>query len=82
MPRFLKVERAKAIIQDGVELTLKPCVKCKTEFCGTENQHKCETCRSKKKTKRLARMWGYDPLAYSDGYTRCAVVCRLQEEQF
>jgi hypothetical protein len=49
MPRFLKVERGKAIIQDGVELNLKSCAKCKNPFYGTESQTKCESCRKKKR---------------------------------
>jgi len=48
-PQFPKVERAKAIVLDGVKLTLKPCVKCKAEFYGTEAQSKCEPCQKKKR---------------------------------
>jgi hypothetical protein len=49
MPNFRRVERAKVIIQDGQELKLKECAKCKVEFYGPENQKKCESCRKRKK---------------------------------
>jgi hypothetical protein len=49
MPHFRKVERAKSVIQNGVELLFKKCSKCKTEFYGTADQTKCDAYRSKKK---------------------------------
>ena len=49
MVYFRKVERAKSVIENGEELFLKECEKCKTEFYGAENQTKCESCRKRKK---------------------------------
>jgi ribosomal protein S27E len=41
---FLKPERTKAVVLDGVLLVLKNCVKCSAEFWGNETQVKCEPC--------------------------------------
>jgi len=53
MPHFRKVERAKVIVQDGVELHLKDCTKCGIEFYGAEDQSACGECgKGRKKTKK------------------------------
>ena len=49
MVYFRKVERAKSIIENGVEKMLKECAKCKTEFYGVRKQTHCEKCRAPKK---------------------------------
>jgi hypothetical protein len=48
-PPHLKVQRAKAVILNGVKLTLKKCAGCKAEFYGTEMQTRCEKCLAKRK---------------------------------
>jgi hypothetical protein len=45
MPHFRKIERAKSVIGNGVELTLQECAKCKAEFYGTATQLECDICR-------------------------------------
>jgi len=49
MVYFRKVERAKVIIENGVELTLKACAKCKVELYGDVKITRCEACRKKRK---------------------------------
>jgi Zn finger protein HypA/HybF involved in hydrogenase expression len=51
VPHFRKVERAKAIIENGVELTLKECAKCGAEFYGSKAQIQCENCRTTRKKR-------------------------------
>jgi hypothetical protein len=48
-PPYVKVQRAKAVIVNGVKLILKRCVGCKAEFYGTEMQTRCEKCLAKRK---------------------------------
>jgi hypothetical protein len=62
MPSFRKVERAKAIIQDGKELFLKECAKCGTEFYGAKDETRCEQCR-KRKNKSNRRNEKGEPVA-------------------
>ena len=62
MPTFRKVERAKVIIQDGQELSLKNCAKCQTEFYGDVKQTKCEDCRKRRKKVRALIIIGLSGL--------------------
>jgi hypothetical protein len=55
MPRFVKVERAKVMVKDGLALHLKACAKCGIEFYGTEGEVKCEACRGKKKRRAATK---------------------------
>jgi hypothetical protein len=50
-PPNMKVQRAKAVILNGVKLTLKKCAGCKDEFYGTEMQTRCENCLAKKRKR-------------------------------
>jgi Zn finger protein HypA/HybF involved in hydrogenase expression len=49
MVYFRKVERAKSIIENGKELFLRECEKCKTEFYGDKKTVRCEGCGKRKK---------------------------------
>jgi hypothetical protein len=51
-PVFSKIQRAKAIIKDGIELHRKECASCGNEFFATKTQTKCEDCRKRKTKKR------------------------------
>jgi Zn finger protein HypA/HybF involved in hydrogenase expression len=50
MVYFRKVERAKSIIENGKELFLKECERCKAEFYGDKKATHCDNCRERKKT--------------------------------
>jgi hypothetical protein len=50
-PPHVKVQRAKAIIKDDVELWLKECAKCGKEFYGEAKDSKCERCRGRAKAR-------------------------------
>ena len=52
---FLKPERTKSVVLDGVLLTLKQCVKCDAEFWAEETQVKCKPCRSAVRKKTTAK---------------------------
>jgi predicted Zn-ribbon and HTH transcriptional regulator len=49
-PPHIQPKRAKALIIDGIELSLKQCEKCGNEFYGSKTDSECEDCRSKKKS--------------------------------
>lgn len=51
---YLKPERTKSIVLDGVLLTLKKCGKCSMEFYGEETDVKCGPCRSAVSKKVIA----------------------------
>jgi hypothetical protein len=51
---FLKPERTKSVVLDGVLLTLKKCVKCDAEFWA-EKEMKCQPCRNAVRRKTTAK---------------------------
>jgi hypothetical protein len=51
-PPHLQPERARAVIINGVELHLKECLKCGTEFYGAVAHSSCNECKGKKKARR------------------------------
>lgn len=51
---FLKPERTKSVVLDGVLLTMKKCAKCSAEFWAEETDVKCGPCRSAVRKKATA----------------------------
>jgi hypothetical protein len=50
-PPQVRVQSAKAIIKDGVELWLKECARCGIEFYGSPENSICNECKGKKKSR-------------------------------